>query len=437
MKKDNKDKNKLQNNQYNDFLDNETVDNSSYDEFALYDNLTNDYQFYDSVNNDIAIDTKSSKDNADNLLIAELNENALVKNETQGEIVFPENKPIKVKEIAVQSDTTKVNAFDLFFLRLWAAIVSLLGYCANGVNALINLIFKRKLPLKYVKAFLAVLFVVLFLIAILVPATANNQRYSSNDGLVVFESNMVPVMVRVDDGSGEPVYKWGYLDKSKAPTGTGKSALKIAAKYEEALPFNKFGIAWARVLDKDGHYWELINTKGERVGKRVYPVSTSVPIGERPFGEFTDSRLCWVNENGKFGYIDTKGNVKIACNYDKAGNFIDGIARVGRGRYEWYINRNGKVIGRSYDYSEVLDFSCGLGAVNKGGRWGFINKKGKEVIELKYDAVSQFVDGYAMVKMGKTVGLIDTAGDLIINTQWFYDIYIDNPIFKEFIEKNF
>ena len=49
-----------------------------------------------------------------------------------------------------------------------------------------------------------------------------------------------------------------------------------------------------------------------------------------------------------------------------------------------------------------------LGAVNKGGVWGFVNKKGKEVIELKYNAVSQFVDGYAMVKMGKTFGVIDT-----------------------------
>ena len=85
---------------------------------------------------------------------------------------------------------------------------------------------------------------------------------------------------------------------------------------------------------------------------------------------------------------------------------------------------------------EVLDFSCGLGAVNQGGRWGFINKKGKEVIELKYDAVSRFVDGYATVKMGKTFGLIDTDGNLVINTQWFYDIVINNSVFEEFIENH-
>ena len=119
---------------------------------------------------------------------------------------------------------------------------------------------------------------------------------------------------------------------------------------------------------------------------------------------------------------------------DVAGDFIDGIARVGRGNYQWYINKKGGVVGRSYDYIEVLDFSCGLGAVNKGGRWGFVNKKGKEVIELKYDAVSQFVDGYAMVKMGKSFGVIDIDGALVINTQWYYNIAIKNPIFEEFLE---
>ena len=121
---------------------------------------------------------------------------------------------------------------------------------------------------------------------------------------------------------------------------------------------------------------------------------------------------------------------------DVAGDFIEGIARVGRGGYEWFISKNGKVVGRANEYNQVLDFSCGLGAVNKGGVWGFVNKKGKEVIELKYNAVSQFVDGYAMVKMGKTFGVIDTDGKLVINTLWYYDIVIENEIFEEFLREH-
>ena len=414
----------------------ETAMSSGFDDFA-YNNMDDDYQYYEDMSEDFVEVNQQNKSGLTEIMVVDTqNNNALYDEKSGSDYVDDVEKPIKLREIAVQSDVSKVNAFDLFFLRLWAGMVSLLGYIANGINYIIFSIFKHKLPVKYIKAFLVVLLIVLLLVIIIVPATANSHPRQGADGLVIFESNMVPVKVRVDDGSGEPVYKWGYLDKSKAASGTGKDSLAIPAKYEEALPFNKYGIAWGRVRDDKGHYWELINKKGKRIGERTYPVSTSSPVGTRPFGPFTDSRLAWVNENGKYGYIDTKGNVKIACDLDVAGDFIEGIARVGRGGYEWFISKNGKVVGRANEYNQVLDFSCGLGAVNKGGVWGFVNKKGKEVIELKYNAVSQFVDGYAMVKMGKTFGVIDTDGKLVINTLWYYDIVIENEIFEEFLREH-
>lgn len=431
------DKNKNQNNK-NSLKQNQLqvsgTENSGFEDFAMFDNMEGDYQFFDGMENFDSDDSSQKQVPDDMLLVVPQDAVVEVGSVVDGstEVI---DKPIKLREIAVQSQTTKVNAFDLFFLRLWAGMVSLLGYVANGINYIFYGIFKHKLPVKYIKAFLVVLLIIFFLLIIVVPIASNSNPSSSNsDGLVIFECNMVPVKVRVDDGEGEPVYKWGYLNKKNAQSGTGKSSLAIPAKYEEALPFNRYGIAWGRVRDESGHYWELINKSGKRIGNRTYPVSSSVPVGERPFGDFTDSKLAWVNENGKYGYIDTKGNVKIECDLDVAGDFIEGIARVGRGTSEWYINKNGKVIGRENDYNQVLDFSCGLGAVNKNGRWGFINKKGKEVIENKYDAVSQFVDGYAMVKMGKTFGVIDTDGTPILNTQWYYDVVIENQIFEDFLK---
>lgn len=414
-----------------------TDGNGSFEDFAMFDNMDGDYQFFDGIENFDSEVSQEKSEADDVLLLADPQDNAIITAPSPQEIVLDENKPIKLREIAVQSDTAKVNAFDLFFLRVWAGMVSLLSAVANGVNYVFNAIFKHKLPVKYIKAFLVVLLIICLLLIIIIPVASNGgSSASKNDGLTIFECNLVPVKVRVDTEGGTAIYKWGYLDKSKAATGTGKDSLAIPAKYEEALPFNKYGIAWGRVRDESGHYWELINKKGKRVGSRTYAVNSSVPISERPFGEFTSSKLAWINENGKYGYIDTKGNVKIACDLDVAGDFVDGIARVGRGNYEWYINKSGKAVGRSYDYIQVLDFSCGLGAVNKGGRWGYVNKKGKEVIELKYDAASQFVDGYAMVKMGKTFGIIDTKGKLILNTQWYYDVIIENEIFEEFIANN-
>ena len=50
------------------------------------------------------------------------------------------------------------------------------------------------------------------------------------------------------------------------------------------------------------------------------------------------------------------------------------------------------------DYS--LCFSEGLAKVKRNNKWGFIDKTGQEVVELKYDYVSNFENGYAVVTLG-------------------------------------
>lgn len=58
-----------------------------------------------------------------------------------------------------------------------------------------------------------------------------------------------------------------------------------------------------------------------------------------------------------------------------------------------------------YQYDEVRDFSEGLAAVNQGGKWGFIDKAGNEVIPCKYNiAPSSFSEGLAAVKQMDTDG---------------------------------
>ena len=48
-----------------------------------------------------------------------------------------------------------------------------------------------------------------------------------------------------------------------------------------------------------------------------------------------------------------------------------------------------------YDY--IAPFSEGLARVRKGGKWGYINRKGKEVIPFLYDQAYPFSEGLAMV----------------------------------------
>lgn len=232
-----RDKNKEKNNknmlQNRENIEDGTDINGGFDDFVLYDNLNSDYQFYDEMEAETPKETPAETVVSDDLMLAETKVNEIAPDSKGAEL--PDNRPIKMREIAVQSETTKVNGFDLFFLRIWAGLVSLIGYMANGINYAINLVFKRKLPLKYIKAFLVSLFIFLFLLLLIVPIASNSKpSRGGSDGVVIFESNMVPVQVKVNNE-----YKWGYLDKSKAVSGEGAESLRIPAIYEEALPFNR------------------------------------------------------------------------------------------------------------------------------------------------------------------------------------------------------
>ena len=52
--------------------------------------------------------------------------------------------------------------------------------------------------------------------------------------------------------------------------------------------------------------------------------------------------------------------------------------------------------------------------VKKGGKFGYIDRKGNLLIEPKFDFGDRFVEGRARVRVGKKWGLIDSRGDYIV-----------------------
>jgi len=89
--------------------------------------------------------------------------------------------------------------------------------------------------------------------------------------------------------------------------------------------------------------------------------------------------------NGKWGYIDTLGNMVIQPQYDMAYSFYENIT-----------------------------------SVKEGEKWGFINKKGELVIKSKYDYAYPFFHGVANIGIGEDFrtrkwGYIDTLGEYIRN----------------------
>jgi len=83
-----------------------------------------------------------------------------------------------------------------------------------------------------------------------------------------------------------------------------------------------------------------------------------------------------VELNGKYGFINTKGDIAIPIVYSNAFSFSEGLARA-----------------------------------SLGSTWGFIDTTGKVVISMIYLGASDFKNGFALVYLSSTpVGYIDEKG---------------------------
>lgn len=102
--------------------------------------------------------------------------------------------------------------------------------------------------------------------------------------------------------------------------------------------------------------------------------------------------------NGKIGFVDEQSmQIVIACIYEEAFPFVDGLARIRLNGKFGFIDKKGKQI-IPCNYLSAFDFCEGLAAVYQYEGWGFVDIKGREIIKCQYESVGDFCEGYACVK---------------------------------------
>lgn len=153
-----------------------------------------------------------------------------------------------------------------------------------------------------------------------------------------------------------------------------------------------------------GIKWGFVNEKGE------------IKIAERldDCRDFSDG-MAAASKGGLWGFIDTDGEWKIKPIYRGAWSFKEGKARVKLldGKYG-YINKAGnQVIPANYD--EADDFQEGYAVIKTNNRWQFINHEGKLLTEDSWEQVFPFKNGYARISNGGWWGILNTSGNIIIN----------------------
>lgn len=205
--------------------------------------------------------------------------------------------------------------------------------------------------------------------------------------------------------------KWGYVDD--------KGQYVINSQFEDAYNFSE-GLALFK--SADGKYG-FIGEDGKYVINPIYKYANS----------FSEGMACVVMENGKPQFIDK--NNKILFTVDKAEycfGFKEGLARVQiKGKYG-FIDKSGKIIVNPI-YEDAQDFKEGLAAVAKKDEkkdevlWGYIDKTGAVKINFQFVKdkdkwfcePGSFRDGLAFTSSdGKQWGCIDKDGKYQINPQF-------------------
>ena len=193
----------------------------------------------------------------------------------------------------------------------------------------------------------------------------------------------------------------------------GKVLLQYSNK--DVLRLRGFGDGFLRLDKRDGTNL-ILDMEGNTQFTYSYDDYHDV-------GSFSEGLAMAINyEEGKCGYVNTKGEEVIPFSFYTADPFSEGLAAVGvdlpkeegrqsaETRYGYIDKKGGWVIEPKY--RRAFAFQDGLAKVEDTDRnIGYIDKTGKEVIPLRYNKITDFWNGkaFAQEKSGE-VFLIDRTG---------------------------
>lgn len=143
-----------------------------------------------------------------------------------------------------------------------------------------------------------------------------------------------------------------------------------------------------------------------------------MPAVNQHLGPFS-SGVALVVRDRKAGYVDEAGRFVVPLQYEAPegitgwGDPIQGLARVQQGGKRCLIDmHNEKVL--PCQYTEIGPTTGALVPVRKRGKWGYARRDGTLLFDNRYDQAWEMVAGYARVRAGNLIGLIDSTGKEVI-----------------------
>lgn len=258
----------------------------------------------------------------------------------------------------------------------------------------------------------------------------NEIRVTEYEEIIPTQTNM---LMPAFDGSN-----WVYIGKDGRDTGIGV--------FDSTVPFNSDGYG---VVSKNGIYYTIL-TNGDLYGvdedgaEDVYGLSGSrilakyngkysyynydfEPLAgeEHTYDEITANHdgVAAVKRDRKWGIISDSGETIVDFTLEDAavnslGTAFAGGAAMVKIKGAWYLidTEGNKTAETGFADAKAPESSDGLIAVaDSSGKWGYIDRGGKLVIDYRYDDARSFSDALGAVKLGGTWHYISEKGDTVID----------------------
>ncbi|RYD48288.1 MAG: WG repeat-containing protein, partial [Verrucomicrobiaceae bacterium] len=170
-----------------------------------------------------------------------------------------------------------------------------------------------------------------------------------------------------------------YLDRDGKPSSNKPSP----ARWQDAE-------GWKADYDKTAQKWGFKDASGKFV---LGPEWESLQMA---YGTIFNDGLAGAKKDGRWGFIDRKGQVVIPFEYDLVGEFSEGLAGVRKDGKCGFVDTAGK-LAVPMEWDGVVKFRNGVAEVTlggkqeggsmraKGGKWGLVGKTGRVVVPAEWN----------------------------------------------------
>lgn len=180
---------------------------------------------------------------------------------------------------------------------------------------------------------------------------------------------------------------------------------KVIVNQDHLLEFLPSGTRWK------------IDFNGVIVDRQTMPADGSEVVYEESEGYRA------IRRNGRFGFIDSRGRLRIANRYEAVQNFSEGYAAV-KILGKWgFINLQDNIAVQPV-YEEVFPFNNGVARVKLRGLLGLVDKKARLVLPARYETIEALPSGNFIIKANALQGLAGPSGAILIQPK--YDFIQDN-----------